>query len=459
LTDKPNERYDSPQQAIFQPIGGFKMAMRVSPAHEYVRECDGADEAFQAARDEADVTGGRILPATLFEQGGRLNLALAMTLADLERLVRRDSAPARGDLRATVNRPLMPDHAKTIENYLVTNFGTGYILPSITLTVATDLSVYTVRSPSTLRAAWVVLRSDTRFLVTDGQHRLVALTGNSEPKSRVTGALAQRPELGSDGVAVHLVFEKNTDRIHQDFADAARTKQIPPSMLAAYNMREPFNRVLSQIVAESDLLAGRVDMSSKTLGKRSQKLFLLNQVRGFLKELVLGDYGATEEQVTRVALEQLATQEQQDATTKRAVELLATLSREMTPWCDIIELPGGSPEGNKIPAFREEYVNMTATGLNIIGRIGHVVYTNAATDPQLASEYFIRLAKLNWTKTDPFWSGNIIAEGTTKIVTNRAPLDHAFHKVRKQIGIPSDWLSPSMRRRAETAEKQQREVA
>ncbi|MDP9180589.1 MAG: DNA sulfur modification protein DndB [Chloroflexota bacterium] len=373
-------------------------------------------------------------------------------MADLSKLVQRQSAPARGDLRSTVNRPLMPDHAKTIESYLVTNAETGYILPSITLTVATDLSVYTVRSPSPLRSAWVVLRSDTQFLVTDGQHRLVALTGSTEPKSRVAGALSIRPELSGDGVAIHLVFEKDYDRIHQDFADAARTKQIPPSMLAAYNMREPFNKVLLQVVAEAELLRDRIDMSSKTLGKRSQKLFLLNQVRGFLKELIMGDYAAAEEAVAKVASEQLAMPQQQAAATKRAVELIQTLSTEMSPWRQILELPDGGPEANKIPGYREEYLNMTATGLNIIGRIGHVVFNNAATDLQLRSEYFARLANLDWRKAAPFWSGTVISEGSTKVITNRLPLDSAFHRVRKEVKISSDWLSPGMRRRAETLE-------
>lgn len=416
---------------------------------EYLREFDEATKAYDAAVQEAAATAGRVLSATMFAQGGRLNLALAMTMSDLSRLVRRQSAPASGDIRTNVNRPLIPEHAKTIEGYILNNFESGYILPSVTLTVDSDLSIYTVKSPSPLRSAWVVLRSDTQFLVTDGQHRLVALTGSTESKGRFPGALAQRSELASDGVAVHLVFEKNTERIHQDFADAARTKQIPPSMLAAYNMREPFNRVLTQIVAGSELFRGRIDMASKTLGKKSQKLFLLNQVRGFLKELIMADYGATEEAVARVAIEQLATREQQDAAIKRAVEMVAALAPAMDPWSRILQMPDTGPEANKIATLREEFLNMTATGLNIIGRVGYVIYTNAGSDRRGRDEFFSRLAALDWRKSSPFWSGTVIAAGTTKVVTSRAPLDHAFHRVRKEINIPSDWLTAGMKKRAE----------
>lgn len=243
------------------------------------------------------------------------------------------------------------------------------------------------------------------------------------------------------------MFEDDVGRIHQDFADAARTKQIPASMLAAYNMREPFNKVLSQVADGSALLRERVDMSSKTLGKRSQKLFLLNQVRGFLKELIMADYAATEDAVARVASEQLKTDDLRDDAVKRAVELIQTLSAQMKPWTEIIDLRPDGPEANKIPAYREEYLNVTATGLNIIGRVGHVVFTHATADPQRRRDYLDRLAKLDWKRSSPFWAGNVIAEGTTKLLTQRGPVDRAFHKVRKEIGIPSDWLPARMRKK------------
>ena len=67
---------------------------------EYLREYETPTEAYMAAGEEANVTAGRVLSATLFRQGGRDNLALAMTMADLKALVRRDSASARGDLRS-----------------------------------------------------------------------------------------------------------------------------------------------------------------------------------------------------------------------------------------------------------------------------------------------------------------------------------------------------------------------
>jgi len=411
----------------------------ITLTNEYISIHDSPEAARGAAYEEAVNTGGRVLPAVMFTQGGRVNLSLAMTYADVQSLVHRASAPRDSDPRGHMNRPLMPDHARNIENYLVDN-PQSYILPALTLTVAGDLAVYAAKSPSPLRAAWVVLRPDTRFWVTDGQHRLVALTGSPDFKTKLVGALQRRPDLGSDAVAVHLVFEQNLDRIHQDFADAAQTKQIPASMLAAYNQREPFNRVLAQIVRDCPLFADRVDMVSKTLSKKSQRIFLLNQVRGFLKELILGDYAAAEDTVARVTGEQLRTKEQQDEATRRVSKLVNTLADRMTPWNEVVALDPGTPAANKIPPLREKYLNMTATGLNIIGRIGHLVFTNVA-DAGKQAEYVEELAKLNWLKKNPDWRGNVIleADGNLKLNTIRAAVSGAIAKVRDRLGLPADW--------------------
>jgi hypothetical protein len=83
-------------------------------------------------------------------------------------------------------------------------------------------------------------------------------------------------------------------RIHQDFADAAQTKQIPASLLEAFNTREPVNRVLTKIVDESEFFRGGIDETSKSLSKNSPATFLLNQVPGMVKELPFHDYALAE---------------------------------------------------------------------------------------------------------------------------------------------------------------------
>ena len=97
------------------------------------------------------------------------------------------------------------------------------------------------------------------------------------------------------------------------------------------NMREPINQVLQRIVKESRILPGRVDETAKTLPELSQFLFLLNQVRGFTKELPVGDSAMAEDAFIRQANERLATTEQQNAFVAQTLQLMKVLKDKMEP--------------------------------------------------------------------------------------------------------------------------------
>ncbi|MGY1901122.1 DNA sulfur modification protein DndB [Nocardia gipuzkoensis] len=76
---------------------------------------------------------------------------------------------------------------------------------------------------------------------------------------------------------------------------------------------EPVNRVLTRIVDNSPFFRGRIDETSKSLSKGSNSLFLLNQVRGLVKELLVGDYALGEDSLSRQAERRLGSRAQQDA--------------------------------------------------------------------------------------------------------------------------------------------------
>ena len=97
-------------------------------------------------------------------------------------------------------------------------------------------------------------------------------------------------EFGSDAVAVMVTCETDVDQIHQDFADGSKTKPLPPSLLAVYDRRNPANRLVIDLARECPLFRGRIDSTSKTLSKKSTNLFLANQLRQLVKELLAGSY-------------------------------------------------------------------------------------------------------------------------------------------------------------------------
>lgn len=396
-------------------------------------EHDSVEQARQAAMEAASASGGRVFPCIVFRQGGRTMLSTSFPMAFAARYVQPDSATKGGNPRTTTNRPLMLDHVKTIHEYLVSN-PHDYILPPVTLNVLQLPPLHVLRGNFPMRAGFMVLDDAMRFHVTDGQHRIAAIAGTGTGKSGVPGVLDQDgSNFDGDSIAVLIVVEPDLERIHQDFADAARTKQIPASLLAAYSTREPVNRVLTKVVDGSRLLKGRVDETSKTLPKFSQSIFLLNQVRGLIKELLVRDYAIAEEALARLASRQLDTAEKLNAFVTQTLQLLDTLTDNMMPWDKIVTLPTSGGPANQIPDFRRDYINMTATGLVIIGRVAFEI--NKAIDAAERLAKYTELAtKIDWRRNGEIWQNTIVTKDG-KIVTNRGPVNLAANRVKEQLGL------------------------
>lgn len=396
-------------------------------------EHDSVQAARDAAMDEAAATGGRVFPCTVFRQGSRMMLSTSLPFAVLTRQVRFDPASRGGDPRRTTNRPLMPDHVRTIRDYILEN-GDSYMLPPVTLNIREIPPVHVARTNMSVRMGYLVLDEAARFFITDGQHRIAAISGVSAPlvKPPIEGVLERDPDFGQHGMSVMIVVEPDLTKIHQDFADAAQTKQIPPSLLAAYNMREPVNRVLAKIVEGSRLLKGRVDETSKTLGKLSQSLFLLNQVRAFVKELLVRNFTMNEEGFTRMASRRLQSPQLQDEFIRETLELLDVLTDNMQPWRRISELPVAGSGADLIPDLRMRYINLTATGLVILGRTAFDI-KKAYSGAGRAEKYVSLATKVNWDRDADIWKGNIMQDG--KLVIHKANISVAVDKIKESLGI------------------------
>ncbi|WCN82515.1 DNA sulfur modification protein DndB [Micromonospora sp. LH3U1] len=394
-------------------------------------------EAFSNAVREAGAVGGRIFPCVVFKQGRRTMVSTSFPLLFIRRHVVSESAEKGGSPRERTNRPLIPEHAKSIHQYLLAN-PADYILPPVTLNTDSMPSLHVQKaSGAPTRLGYIVVHDGTRFHVTDGQHRLAALAGYSQGRTHVPGALSDNAKLAEDGLAVLIVIESDRARIQQDFADAAQTKQIPASLLAVYNTREPVNQVLARITEESKLLHGRIDEVGKTLPKASQKLFLLNQIRGMVKSLLFGDYALAEDTLSRMAATRLATQEQRDEFVTETLIMLGVLTELMQPWSEIAQLPTSGSGADKIVALREKFVNLTATGINVIGTVVYEI-NRQTTDPEQRAAYYRKLAtEIKWQRSADIWANNVVVPDGKhgKIATNRGPVSAAVRNVKRAIGL------------------------
>lgn len=398
--------------------------------------------ARDAATEDAVQSGGRVFPCTVSSQGGRLMISTAFSMGFIAKHLRIDPAPKGGSPQRNVNRPILVDHVKNIKRYLLDNRN-DYFLPALSLNIRTMPQVHVAKTNAALRSGYLVIGDDTVFDVTDGQHRTGAIAGYRALK--ISGVIDEDPSFASDSVTVQITVESDIERIHQNFADAAQTKPIPPSLLAAFNMREPVNRVLNHIVTRSTLLNERIDETSKTLPKQSQSLFLLNQVRGFVKELLVGDYAIGDDALARITAKRLGSKAEQDRFINQTIELLEALTKVMTPWKDIVNIPLHSDRANVIPDLRAKYLNMTATGLVLIGHAAYEINRLDLNDAERLEKYSEIGTKIDWARKAAIWSGNVIIAdpnpkkaGNLKVLTARLPVKVAAKAIRTALGLRHD---------------------
>ncbi|MFE2997334.1 DNA sulfur modification protein DndB [Nocardia sp. NPDC059246] len=398
-------------------------------------EHDGLDHALAAASADAAAAGARVFPCTVFQQGARTMISTSFPYSFLTRQVVAESADKGGDPANTTNRPLMTDHVKSINHYVRENRG-NYILPPVTLNARQLPALHVPRGNFKNRLGFMVVGDSVRFYVTDGQHRITAIKGHGTGRSAIPGLLDLEIGFEDDSLAVLIVVEDDLKRIHQDFADAAQTKQIPASLLAVYNTREPINGVLADLVDRTRLFRGRVDATSSKLPKASQAVFLLNQVRQFVKELLFSDYALSEESVAKQSAQLINDKTARDEFVADAVTLVDILSEHMDPWREICELPTSGGPANQVADFRQKYINLTATGLVVIGRVAYEIRKSPDLDWRL--EQYKRLAtEIDWRRGASIWLNTIIsADG--KVATQRGPVRDAANRVMEQLGLQVD---------------------
>jgi DGQHR domain-containing protein len=324
-----------------------------------------------------------------------------------------------------MNRPEIVEHTRAIAKYVRENYNKKYIVPPLTLNIQQRVHLYTVDYPSESFPGYLVIPATAKLAITDGQHRRSALIEALDEMSN-----EEQAEFGRDGVAVMISCETELPQIHQDFADCSKTKALPPSLLAVYDLRNPANRVVADLESHCLLFTGRIDSTSKSLSKKSTYLFLANQVRQLVKELLTGSYATQDTVFEKRAMELLSSEGQYADVLRRYAGYINYLTERIPVWGEIAKVKAGSLEASQIPAKREQgWVCLTATGLNLIGRVGHKLFTDGSE----WEKYADALAALDWKKSAEFWQGNIIK--SNKVMTQQVPLREAYEKVLIEIGL------------------------
>lgn len=389
------------------------------------------EDAQSSAYQESASTGGYTFPVTLAKQGNRLFLSGALPIVFVQNRLVSNSVLKGGGIQDTlksINRPLERKHVNEIAKYIIDNTSSDYIIPSLTLNVQEAVNVHTVHGGGYFKAGYMVIPIGVNFSITDGQHRVHGLIEALRTLDKESPEKAE--QLRNDSIAVMITCEHNMTKIHQDFADCSKTKSLPKSMLSVFDMRNPANRILSDIISQCPLFRGKIDTTSKTLSKVSSNLFLANQVRQVIKQLLMRG-SPTDADFERRAKEQLEEKEHYDKYLAKYVQYVNQFTEAIPILKEIASIAPDSPKKSLIPKYRAEgWICLNGTGLNVLGALGHDLITYEVPD---WLEVVNRLSEVSWSRDGELWQDNIVSAG--RIMTQTGPTRRAVDKLEESIGL------------------------
>lgn len=392
--------------------------MATIPENQIIIEVDGDEEAaYQRARKMADDTFREVMAVRVFTQGKRQVIAGVLPIRVLLRILNyqaavRGSTPNKA-INAT-NRAVMNDHVKNIADYLRNALQNDeqYIIPPLTLNATRGMAVY---KPRGMISGHAVLPEEQVLNITDGMHRFLAI---QEVVNDLKGTNVG-DKFMNDGIPVMITVESDVVQVHQDFADAGKTRPLPPSLMAVYDVRQPGNRAVHLIIEKVKLFNDRIDATSTTLSKTSPYLFLVNQVRQFVKSSLSGSPSLRDDAFTKQVQTVLANATAFATWVESRAIFLNVMTELIPDWKVIASLPLPSgPEGPKALAemkkLREKApVCLSAAFLNTLGMLSHTTLSDlGAFKPEelktSLEEQLEPIRHINWARSQEFWNGNLV---------------------------------------------------
>jgi DNA sulfur modification protein DndB len=425
---RPDGQTGSPTTPRSEKIGHATVVYHAAP-----------DAALKAAQEELFAAGGgTLINGVLFNQGKRPMIVTALPFSQVKGTLDTDSASLVStveEVQNAKNRPQDDKHVEEIKSYIVDNFDGTFILPSLTVNITEDTTIHTFevvsqKQPPT-RNAYIALPSNPVLVITDGQHRKAAIGEAYADLLRTPGG----PEkLNHSSVPLTITMESDYLQLHQDFADASKSKEMSPSLLAVYDRRNPANGLVMDLVDRCPIFKGKTDSSSVKLSRRSPGMFLTNMIRQAVKTFMTGGYGIGEAE-----FEERAKRDFTSNTTPEYRRMRDFMVRFLNLATDSIpklrEYADLSPdEASKLmPEIRNwGLLCLTSTGLAMLSRVGWAVLKDQPHDWE---SHMLLLGDMDWNRSAQEWSDLGIVAGGTRVSTGHNSVKAGAKYVAEAIGL------------------------
>lgn len=425
--------------------------------HDHIRwvEHETLDAMYLAAQQEAALLDHQKFPASVISEGERKMLNASIPLRELLTSTRQDSAPSRDatldDVKNAYNRPLDEDHAKGFTDYILENIEDPFI-PSFSLNSNEPITIHYVPKYQghdvNVPFAIVVLPRTTRLSIVDGQHRIFGLKKayerlqNEKPKDDVHLKKLRDAEaiLDRSSVPVLITLEPDIKKSHLDFYDASRTKALPASQLAVYDIRNVARALLMDLAENCPLFNGkRVDYTNSKMSKKTPALYLFNQIYMAEKTFLVGGYGVEEDSFHAKAREMLKNIDDPKYAVVR--DKIVAYFNEVTEAIPLLREASRLSDdrfSSRVLEYREAGIILfTATGLSILARIGYEMLIQ--NDTPNWREYVAKMADVSWKRGDKFWvDANVVSADGERVSTAHKSVQSGAAAVEDFIG----WENP-----------------
>ncbi|CAI9832540.1 DNA sulfur modification protein DndB [Nitrosopumilaceae archaeon] len=238
-----------------------------------------------------------------------------------------------------------------------------------------------------------------RFLLNDGQHR----------KHAIDEALKERPELRSESISIMFVKDKELKRCQQMFADLNKNAMKPSKSLnILYDQRDEFSQFVVELTETVEAFKNRVNLEKTSIGAGDTDAFTLN-----------GVLDATKKFLGKTKIKEITDEEKQ-----LAEKFWNTLSDILPEWQHLIK------KSMKPKEIRDAFVNTNTNCLNALGLVGRVI---RETYPDDWAKKLTKLRKIDWSRTNPLWVGNLMQDG--KLVRTTVGIEMGADAILKECGI------------------------
>lgn len=333
-------------------------------------------------------------------QAGRQYYVAMWKLRMMKQISIFDEQELPPELRAqrVLNRSRIPE----IANYVLDN-PNDYVFSAITASIDSEVLFEPISQKAGENHIGILkVPTEAKFIINDGQHRRAA----------ILSALDQRPELGSETIAVVFFLDIGLERSQQMFADLNKYAIRPSRSLGIlYDHRNDKSKLARLVVMKSDFFREIVDMEKSSLAVRSRKLFTLSAFYNACADLVQGvATGKVEE----------------DAALAR--EFWETVAKHFPAW--------GQVRDGKIAAseIREGFIHSHGIALQAIGKAGNALLQGNSSGWKSRLK---ALSQIDWSRKNArLWEGRALIGGKVSKVTTNVIL--TTNVIKKHLGVELD---------------------